>query len=566
MLSELYIRNYLFVREMRLGLGQGLTVISGETGAGKSILVGSISLIFGDKGVDLEPFDKDKPIYLEATFDISDNQELKSFLASQGYEEMDELILARDCNVSGKSQYFLAGRKVAYSLIKELKNHIIDFHHQRDQQKLLVPAYQLEVLDSFAGILEDRESFASLYRELKSGLGRLNQLKRQQEADLQLRELYQYQFEELDKAQLQPDEDKYLQQEFELLSHSQEIGEIAESALAELTEADLNIYDRLRSILSGLSKFSHLDDHLNRAGEAITEAQSFITEASSLLKESSSTISIDPQRLSKIQDRLDLINSLIYKHKVTCIKEVMELFVQRQTQLEAMEDNSRLISGLEIQLQKDYEVLIQKAEELSKRRHLAAAVLADEMAKQIQELAIPKAIVEIRIDKKQVLENSIQAGLSALDETGLDSARIMFSANPGAEIKPLAAVASGGELSRVLLAIKKVLSEKLPPKLVILDEIDSGIGGKAAEHVADFISQLSRQHQVLCISHLAQIAVASDSHFAIQKQSETGKTTVEIMRLESENRLREIARMLSGSITELSVMHAKELIDKRGNK
>lgn len=566
MLSELYIRNYLFVSERRLSFKAGMTVISGETGAGKSILVGSIALIFGDRTAELEPFNPEEPIYLEATFDELP-AELREHLHNQGYSDTEELVLAREYTKAGKSIYFLNGRKVAQSLLKELKGYLVDFHHQRDQQKLLNPEYQLEVLDNYAGLDNERDEYSELYRKLKRDLGLLTEMKKREERDKQLRELYQYQFEELDKAQLKAGEDKLLQDEFELLTHSLEITQQAASAASELNFSDASIYDQLRSILARLSNYAYLDPRLKQACEALGEAQLSIQEASNLLEETSTGLNQDPDRLDKIQHRLDLINGLLYKHKVRSIDELLKLFEERQAQLNGMDDNSKQIIELENSLESEYQILLKKAETLSQKRNLAAEKLAFEVVEQTRKLSIPKAEIKIRIDKKATDELSIQKGLAVLDTTGKDEAQVLFSANPGASLKALAAVASGGELSRVLLAVKSVLSERLSPRLMILDEIDAGIGGKTAEQVAGFICSLSARHQVLCISHLAQIAVFADQHLAIEKQSQAGKTVVVINELMNEQRLSEIARMLSGSITELSLLHAKELIEhRRGNE
>ncbi len=544
----------------------GMTVISGETGAGKSILVGSIALIFGDRSTEMEAFNPQESIYLEASFDELP-PELIQYLSTQGYTDTEELVLAREYTPAGKSIYFLNGRKVAQSLLKELKGYLVDFHHQRDQQKLLNPEYQLEVLDSYAGLEAEREDFSELYRKLKRDLSLLTELKRQEERDTQLRELYQYQFEELEKASLKAGEDKLLQDEFELLTHSLEITQQAATAASELNFSDTSLYDQLRSILARLSNFAYLDPRLKQACEALGEAQLSIQEASNLLEEISTGLNQDPDRLDKIQKRLDTINGLLYKHKVRSIEELVKLFEERQAQLSGMDDNSRRIAELEESLENEYQRLLLLAEELSSKRSHYASKLSKEIMEQTRRLSIPKAEVKIRIDKKALEDLSIQKGLNVLDTTGKDEAQVLFSANPGSSLKALAAVASGGELSRVLLAVKSVLSEKLSHRLMILDEIDAGIGGKTAGEVAGFISALGSRHQVLCISHLAQIAVFSDQQLAIEKQNQAGKTVVVINELSDEDRLREIARMLSGSITELSLLHAKELIaNRRGNE
>ncbi len=561
MLTELYIRNYLFVAEQRIRFGSGMTVITGETGAGKSILVGSIALIFGDKG-DPEALDKAQPIYLEASFDTAQNGDLHSFLSREGYEIPEELILAREISPAGKSQYFVNGRKVAVSFIKELKPILIDFHHQRDQQKLLNPGYQLELLDSYALLQPLRESFGTKYDMLHRDIRSLGELRRKEEENLRLRELYQYQFDELDKAHLKDEEDISLQKEFEMLTHSLEISELSGSGAFELTEAESSLYDRIRGIVNSLDRFSGIDAKLANALSILGEALESIREASAELSDISESIASDPGRLEAVQSRLDMINGLLFKHRVTTISQLLKLFEERQQQLDAMEDSSRRIGELETSISQDYDALLRLGEELHEQRQKAAQQLRAELENEVRELAIPKAVLEIQIDKKAANEKSMLKYLSEIDETGLDSINILFSANPGYAAKALSAVASGGELSRVLLAVKKVLAKRMPARLVILDEIDAGIGGKTAEQVAVFIRQLAGQHRVMCITHLAQIAAIAEHHLAITKVVSASKTKIEINELAEARQHEEIARMLSGNVTELSLLHARELLNR----
>jgi len=241
MLNEIYIRNYLFVPEQRLKFGPGMTVLSGETGAGKSILVGSISLIFGETPSPPEAYDPSQPIYLEASFDPGANSELQDWLREQERDPEEELCLAREISVAGKSSYFINGRKASASLMRELKPLVIDFHHQRDQQKLLSGAYQLRLLDMYAQNDALRGSFSTLYRQLKQGLKSLASLQEEEDRNSQLRELYQYQYEELEKAALKTGEDRLLQQEFDQLSHAREIGELAAVSAFDLYERETGL-------------------------------------------------------------------------------------------------------------------------------------------------------------------------------------------------------------------------------------------------------------------------------------------------------------------------------------
>ncbi|MDD3235112.1 MAG: DNA repair protein RecN [Candidatus Cloacimonetes bacterium] len=560
MLTEIYIKNYLMLPEIRLPFEEGLTVLSGETGAGKSILVGSISHIFGENPSGVEAYDKTLPIYLEASFQHNNDPLLNSLLSVSGVAPDEDIILAREINSSGKSTYFLGGRKVGAGLMKELKPMMIDFHHQRDQQRLLNPSYQLDLLDAYAETEDLREEFSLLFRNTKINLKRLANMKAEAEKQKQLRELYQFQYAELEAAKLSAGEDTALQGEYELLSHALEINELSQSINQSLFEQDNSVYDQINQYLAKLRRFENLNTQLKDASASLSQALEALQDASAHLGTMGESLSSDPDRMAAIQARLDTINNLLYKHNIRTIEELLEVFKQRSTQIALLSSQEEDINSMEMQLVDDFRALRDKADILSQKRCLAAVLLGKELEENVRKLSIPNGEFEIRIDKKANAEIILSEFISAVSETGQDSVQYLFSANPGFELKPLVAVASGGELSRILLAIKKVLANRIPEKLIILDEIDSGIGGKTAGYVAEFISSLSSRQQILCITHLAQIAAIANCHIAITKDKVAERSTVSMHKIESDERLQEIARMLSGSFSSTALEHAKELI------
>ena len=562
MLTGIQIRNYLFVPEQKLSFGPGMTVLSGETGAGKSILVGSVSLIFADPAPALEAFDPQQPIYLEASFDLSHNSEVRDWLAEQGYEPEDELVLAREVSTAGKSSYFLNGRKVTASLLRELKPLMIDFHHQRDQQRLLSAAYQLHLLDLYAQNEALVCAFSTQYRGLRESLKELERLKAKVEQDHQLRELYQYQFEELEKAEPKEGEDLELQQEFELLSHAQEIAETAAASSFDLYERENSVHSRLSASVAALARFSHLNPRVANIEQSLRDCLELVTESSAALGDLCQDVNPDPARLETIQERLDTINSLLHKHKAKTISELLELFAERKAQINAYTDLSERVENLERSTERDFEALRANGDRLSASRLAAAEKLSEELRESISLLSIPDARFKIKIDKKADGKIIMQEYLDSCTEQGQDACQYFFSANRGSELRPLSTVASGGELSRILLAIKKVLSERIEEKLMILDEIDSGIGGKTAEYVAQFIFALARRHRIICITHLAQIAAIADHQVALKKEAGKKKNVIKMVPLKAEQRLEELARMLSGDVSDISLEHARELITK----
>ena len=567
MLRELYIKNYLMMPEIRLPFAEGLTVISGETGAGKSILVGSIALIFGDNAPGVEAYDPKQPVYLEATLQVNDDPALHELLRQCACEDSGEIVVAREISSAGKSSYFLNGRKVAVAVVKELRPLLIDFHHQRDQQKLLSPAVQLDLLDAYAGGTDQREAFAMAFRQLKSDLHALEALKADALAKARMKELYQFQYDELSAAKLTEGEEGKLQQEYELLSHAQEIAQTTLEIREQLFETENAIYDQLNTAYARLEHYKEMNPQLQEAAQCLAQSMQMLQDTDKALVSLDGLENADPDRLELIQARLDEINALSFKHKLHNTGELIALMKQRESEINAYESRDQEIEILQKKLDKDYLALRRAADELSMLRAKAIPALASELQMHIRELSIPQALLEITIDKKTQLDFVLPEFIAAVTESGQDCIQFMFSANAGFALKPLAAVASGGELSRILLAIKKVLAAKMPSKLMILDEIDSGIGGKTAGRVAQFMSSLARRQQVLAITHLAQIAAVADDHQAIEKLDNKERGQIRIRTLSADDRLLELARMLSGSLGPKALEHAKEMIseiNKRG--
>ncbi len=561
MLSEIYIKNYILVPELRLKFKPGLTVITGETGAGKSILVGSIGIILGESPAGLEAWDPLKPIYLEASFRPQKDDALQALLAEINSNSEDELVLAREISKSGKSSYYIDGRKVSASVMKSLKPLLLDFHHQRDQQKILQSAYQLDILDRYAGCMKEREEFRKAFKELKNLRVSLAEMLRRQEQQSKLIELYRYQYEELENANIKLGEDLALQKEHELLSHSQEIIELCYAMNSSLFESENSIFDQLGNYGAKLERYKELNPALDNAHRSLSEAVEALRTTSSELSTVLDTISFEPKRLSALEERLDLINSLLHKHKVKNVEDLQQLFKERERDIHTSQSFDKEISETRKKLEQDSLKLIHMADKLSALRQEAARKLSKALQTGIRKLALKDARFEIRIDKKsdpQILHSDV---LESFTDTGQDAVEFLFSANPGSSLKSLSAVASGGEMSRILLGIKEVLVSKESARLLILDEIDSGIGGKTADSVALCIADIAKKHPVLCITHLAQIASVADSHILVEKIAKE-KTSVNLRVLEPAQRIPELARMLSGEPSELALKHAEELINR----
>jgi len=563
MIKGLSVENFIIVKNLNLEFENGLQVLTGETGAGKSIIVGAINLIFGSDIHTGMLLNDSLPAKLEAVFYIdNDNRKLIKLFKNYDIDISEgEVFFAKEIGTNLRSKSFINGRRVSKDIIKEFRTLLIDFHSQRDQQKLFDTDFQLEVLDIFGNLTQIREQFSSKYKEVE---GKIKKLKKLQIAESDLAEkikLYQYQIDEIEKIEPVIGEDAKLQAELNLLTNAEDILNIATQLEQEIYEKENSVYDAISSYISQLAKFK--DDNKN-----IEEAVSFLQDASANLdnsinsiREVQNIIEVDSSRLEYIQGRLTQLNNLSVKYKQN-IEEILEYRNNIQQQIDSYSSGKEEIIALNDEILVDLKSINKLADELSTKRKNAASNFEKEIVTNINKLAIPDAKIEFKFNE---LENSFGTSerLSGLNETGKDAVDIYFSANKGVKLQPFRIAASGGELSRFLLAIKKILSDRLERRTIIFDEIDSGIGGKTSELLAEFIHDIGKYHQVLCISHLPQIASYSDRHFSIEKISGSISSEVKVKILDENERRVEIARMLSGSDTELALQHAAELINKK---
>ncbi len=563
MIKGLSVENFIIVKNLNLKFENGLQVLTGETGAGKSIIVGAINLIFGSDIHTGMLLNDSLPAKLEAVFYIdNDNRKLIKLFKNYDIDITEgEVFFAKEIGTNLRSKSFINGRRVSKDIIKEFRTLLIDFHSQRDQQKLFDTDFQLEVLDIFGNLTQTREQFSSKYKEIE---GKLKKLKKLQNAESDLAEkikLYQYQIDEIENIEPVIGEDAKLQAELNLLTNAEDILNIATQLEQEIYEKENSVYDAISSYISQLAKFK--DDNKN-----IEEAVSFLQDASANLdnsinsiREVQNIIEVDSSRLEYIQGRLTQLNNLSVKYKQN-IEEILEYRNNIQHQIDSYSSGKEEIVELNDEILVDLKSINKLAEELSIKRKNTAIKFEKEIVTNINKLAIPDAKIEFKFNE---LENSAGTSerLSGLNETGKDVVDIYFSANKGVKLQPFRIAASGGELSRFLLAIKKILSDRLERRTIIFDEIDSGIGGKTSELLAEFIHDIGKYHQVLCISHLPQIASYSDRHFSIEKISGSISSEVKVKILDENERRVEIARMLSGSDTELALRHAAELINKK---
>ncbi|MCD6176709.1 MAG: DNA repair protein RecN [Candidatus Cloacimonetes bacterium] len=563
MIKRLSVENFIIVENLNLEFENGLQVLTGETGAGKSIIVGAINIILGS---DIQAgilLNDSKPAKLQAVFDIDkENKQFIELLKKNDIDiSEDELYISKEIGVNLRSKSFINGRRVSKDIIKKFRTILMDFHSQRDQQKLFDTDFQLEVLDIYGKLTQTKEQFTSKYKELEDKIKKLKKLQKLESELAEKIKLYQYQIDEIEKIEPIIGEDAKLQAEQNLLTNAEDILNIANKLEQEIYEKENSVYDVISSYISQLTRFKDDNNNIKKAVHCLKDASANLDNSINNVREVQNIIEVDSSRLEYIQSRLSELNNLSVKYKRN-IEEILEYRNSIQQQINSYSSGKEEIAELNDEILVDLKNINKHAAELSAKRKTAAIKFGKEIISNIKKLAIPDAEIEFKFDEPKSYIGDFE-GMAGLNETGKDVIDIYFSANKGVKLQPFRIAASGGELSRFLLAIKKILSDRLDRRTIIFDEIDSGIGGKTSELLAEFIHDIGRYHQVLCISHLPQIASYSDRHFSIEKISGNKSSEVKVKILDENERKVEIARMLSGSNTELALQHAAELINKK---
>ena len=550
LLTHLQIQNFALIEHLEVSFLEGMTCITGETGAGKSILLGGLSLVLGKRAEMSSLLDPTKKCIVEATFDLK-AYELKSLFESLDLDYEEETLLRREILPQGKSRAFINDSPVSLTILQQIGNRLIDIHSQNDTQSLLENERQFEVLDTLGKNNLHLEKYSELLDVFKETSEEyrywLNQKNQSQDA----LELKQFLFDELDSVVLNPNSFLEMESKIDSLSHV----EYLQSNLAECIQLFENettgVFDqilRLNLLSQGLtqksSQFSSLNERMK--GLAV-ESEDLLDECKRLLE----TLEVNPKELEQLQSELDLINALFQKHKVLTIEELVEVKNTLEKELQATMDIDGTLEKLSNKISKIEDELKKIAQLLSKNRKQAATVIEIELKSLVGKMGMPDAIFKIEfLSSESFLAN------------GTDIISFQFSPNKGSQFNLLKKVASGGELSRIMLGIKSILSryKKLPT--LIFDEIDTGVSGKISDSVADLMIALSSQLQVLTITHLPQVAAKGNHHFKVQKVIENGQTRSQLISLGSEARIEEIAMMLSGNqITPTAIAHAKQLMN-----
>jgi len=564
MLRELRIQNFAIITELNLKFDAGLVVLTGETGAGKSIILDSLSAVLGARVDSGSVRSGSKVAYIEALFELDENtlKTIKPLLEAESLlEDGNFLTLSREIRAEGRSIARVNGRSVNLAIQSEIGAALVDVHGQSEHLSLLKVKSHRDLLDRFAGDLSLLHNYQDLYQQwsqLENKLKKLIQL--QTNAD-EREDYLRYQIEQIEAAKLKPDEETALLQERNRLSNAETLSRHAQNALEILDESapdSDSITDLLGNVSHDLSSLARIDGQMQQLADQAEAALSNLTDIAYELRQYNERIEFNPARLDQIELRIDLINSLKKKHGGS-LDAVLAFYKDGQTELEQIEGVEGEIEEVSLKIGQVKEALAELALKLSETRQAAALEMAKEMEAQLALLEMKKARLKVQINQEEESKGLPIANGVAFDQYGIDKVELLIETNPGEGFKPLAKIASGGETSRLMLALKEVLAEADQIPTLVFDEIDSGIGGRVGITVGSMLWNLARHHQVMCVTHLPQLAAFGDQHLTVSKFSDNERTTTKVQEVEGEERLKELAEML-GSGGSQALQTAQELL------
>jgi len=548
MLTDLSIKNVAIIDSLHLALGPGLTVLTGETGAGKSIIIDAVGLIMGARAsTDLIRTGSDEAV-VEAIFDISGQPELRQQLEEAGLEADSELLIKRSISRSGKNRIFINGGMATLALLGDLARRLVNIYGQHESQTLLKPENHLVLLDAYAGSAALRSEFAKTFGQLQTVRERLEHLDEQEREAARKLDLLAFQSAEIAAAGLRPGEEEELEEQRQVLANAEKLCNSSAESFERLYGGDGAILGQLRRVAGSITDLAVIDHRLDELAANLESIYLQLEDAAISLRDYASGIEADPATLQQVDDRLDLIGRIKKKYAPT-VAEIMAFKERIDGELDQLRSREQDRRHLEEELDVLSAGLGKLGAELTKQRASASAGLKAALETEAHQLAMKNAVFEITLES-----------LPEPRTTGFERIEFLFSPNPGEPPRPLARIASGGELSRLMLAIKQVLPEGDVPTLVF-DEVDTGIGGATSELVGRKLKNVAKNQQVLCITHLPQVAVFADQHLLVNKQVKDGRTTTQVLPLAAQARTNEVARMLAGStITESAVSHAAEML------
>ena len=554
MLKSLYIKNYALIHELNIEFNSGLAIISGETGAGKSILLGALSLILGQRADTQVLLDKTSKCIVEGYFKI-DAYKLKDFFKKNDLDYDARTSLRREINIAGKSRAFINDTPVSLNVLKELGMKLVDIHSQHNNILLGNNVFQLQVIDAFAGnftLLDTYTKDYALYRKLESDFVRLKEENQKAQSDL---DYFQFQYDQLEQAKLSEGEQIKLENEQDILTHSEEIGMSLEKISNFLEGENENILGQMRSIRQMLERMKDFFAPASDMHDRFVSTEIEMNDLASEIDTAKQGIIQEPGRLEIVRERLNLLYTLEQKHNVNSVEDLIRIHSELKKSIDNIATGDRDIEERKKELEIKKEDLKKLARTISGKRTGKLPVIEKEIASMLKKLGMPNARFAVNHITKE-----------DLSPTGIDQVDFMFSANKNSRVQDLKKVASGGELSRVMLSLKSLIARSVSMPTIIFDEIDSGVSGDIADRVGEIIYKMAESMQVINITHLPQIASKGGQHFLVYKTDEKNITRTHLRLLNPEERVLEIAKMLSGKdLSDAAIENAKTLLNHLKN-
>ena len=548
MLSRIYIQNFALIDQLEINFKKGLQVITGETGAGKSIILGALRLILGERADSKSISDFSTKSVVEAEFKISES--LKIFFEENDLDFEEDTIIRREILPSGKSRAFVNDVPVTLDVLKELSERLIDIHSQFETSQLFSEEYQFKIIDGLSENKNLIETYQNDYFEFQRKQRELEKLKNtlsegNKESDYKL-----FLLEELEAAQLETVNYEFLQSQISLAENKGAISELLAQIFARTDQEEVGLFDGFYDVKNKLSRVADLSLQFSELNARLEENYVEFKDILFQLQNEAEKLDANPEDLLVLQEQNDKINALFLKHKVSDIEDLLKIKEELSLEKNSFEDIENKIAQLEKEIAEASQSLLKKAEILSKNRKKTAPVFVEKVESLLHQLGLEKAKVEVELSSTR-----------EFGKFGTEKIQLLFQANAGFALKPIQNAISGGERSRVMLSIKKLMAENAELPTLILDEIDTGVSGRIADEMGNVMQEMAENMQLIVITHLAQVAAKGNNNYKVQKSDIEGKTQTRIFPLNQEEKLTEIAQLLSGSkITDAAILQAKELM------
>ena len=552
MLLEISIKNFAIIEEISLNFEKGMTVLTGETGAGKSIIIDAMNMMLGSRATTDVIRHGAPKAEIEGLFAVESNRHLTALFEEQGLEWTDELIIRREILQNGRSVSRINGQMVNLSVLKAVGQHLVDIHGQHDQEELMRPQLHITMLDEFgdAAFFQTKAAYRQTFEDYKRLRKQVVALQRNQQENKARIEMLEFQIAEIEAAALEVDEDVRLEQERQRLLNHKMIADILTNAYTMLDAEEFSSLANVRSAMNDLESIEEYDTSYKELSGQLAETFYALEDITKRLEDVVDGLEFDGNRLMQVESRLDLIHSITRKYGGQ-VKDVLEYLAQITKEYSLLTGSDLSSEELEKELKRLEKSLVTLAQNLSDQRHALAQALENEIQQELADLYMDKARFQVRFSKAK------------FNREGNEAVEFYISTNPGEDFKPLVKVASGGELSRLMLAIKSAFSRKEGKTSIVFDEVDTGVSGRVAQAIAAKIHKIGQNGQVLAISHLPQVIAAADYQFYIEKISDAHSTVSTVRLLNREERIEEIAKMLAGEdLTEAARQQAEQLLKR----